>query len=87
MAMLPGRLNSIFLFLGLFSLLLTPFDWILEQDYYGGVLDIAWGCFFVFLSRMEQLMSKLNPGSVKIMQYVLVAFVVISGSLKFINKL
>jgi len=83
----PKKVNRLFLFLGILSLLFTPFDIAIESDYFGSFLNIAWGGFFIFLSFRERLKSKLSPNSMQVIQFILVAFIVIAGLSKFLYKL
>ncbi len=83
----PKKVNRLFLFLGILSLLFTPFDIALERDYFGSFLNIAWGGLFIFLSFRERLKSKLSPNSMHVIQFILVAFIVIAGLSKLRYKL
>ena len=68
------------------ALSLAPFDLLLEKDYYGFSLDIAWAVLFLFLFTKEKLRSWLSPINIKICQYCLIAGVLITGAVKFLNK-
>ena len=83
----PKKGNILFLILGIFALSLAPFDLFLEKDYDGFAYDIAWAGLFFFLFTKEKLRSRLNPISLKISQYCLIAGVIVTGSVKFLNKL
>lgn len=83
------KVNRLFLFLGIFSLLLTPFDIVLEHDYFGSALNIAWGGLFIFLATKERLKSKnrLSAPIINVILFILVGCVIIAASLKFLHKL
>ena len=83
----PKRGNIILLILGILALSLAPFDLLLEKDYYGFAYDIAWAGLFLFLFTKEKLRPKLSPITIKISQYCLIAGVIVTGSVKFLNKL
>ena len=83
----PKKGHIIFLILGIIALSLAPFDLFLEKDYFGFSYDLAWAGLFLFLFTKEKLRSKLSPISIKISQFCLIAGVIVTGSVKFLNKL
>ena len=83
----PKKANIIFLILGILAISLAPFDFLLEKEYFGFAYDIAWAGLFLFLFTKEKLRSRLSLISIKISQYCLTAGVILTGSVKFLNKL
>ena len=81
------KVNYIFLSLGLFSLLLSVFDFSLEHDFFGGLLAVAWGLLFIFLSSKTVFEPKVSPKTISILHAIFVIFVIISGVLKLLFKL
>lgn len=80
------KVNYIFLFLGIFSLFLSAFDFHLELDIYGALLAVAWGLFFIFLAYKDILATAINQSIIKTLQAVLIIFILLSGILKLYNK-
>lgn len=77
------KLNFIFLFLGLFSIILAFLDFLIETDIYGGLLAIAWGLLFIILF----FKTVLSGRAFNFYLGIVIAFIVISGILKLLNKL
>lgn len=57
---MENKTNLIFLFLGIFSLILALFDFILESDLYGGLLAIAWELLFIFFFAKKYIETQLG---------------------------
>jgi len=83
----PKKGHILFLILGILALSLAPFDLFLEKDYFGFAYDIAWAGLFLFIFTKERLRAKLSPISIKISQFCLIVGVILTGSVKFLNKL
>jgi hypothetical protein len=81
------RVNYIFLLLGLFSVTLAIFDFTFESDFYGGLLAVAWGLLFIFLSVKNLIASQKIKISISSLQIIFILFVVLSGLLKLGFKL
>ena len=75
--------NYLFLLLGLFSIILSIFDFLIETDLYGGLLAIAWGLLFIFLS-FRKVTSMKNYSA---LLGVIIIFVLVSVLLKLLDKL
>ncbi len=81
------KVNYIYLLLGLFSLILAIFDFSLEYDFYGGLLAIAWGLLFIFLSFKKVIEIQASQKTVSVLQAIFIIFIIFSGILKLLFKL
>lgn len=77
------KLNYLFLFLGLFSIILSLLDFLIETDIYGGLLAIAWGLLFIllFFKRIISIQTY------NVFLVLVVIFLVASGLFKLMDKL
>jgi amino acid transporter len=81
------KVRYVFLFLGVLSLVLSVFDFALEHDYFGGLLAVAWGFLFIFLAFKRLLEVRYTQEAARIVQVILILFVIIAGLSKTLFKL
>lgn len=81
------KVNYIYLSLGLFSLILSIFDFSLEYDFYGGLLAVAWGLLFIFLSYKKVFEIQVSQKTISVLHAIFIIFVIFSGLLKLLFKL
>ena len=77
------KLNYLFLFLGLFSIILALLDFLIETDIYGGLLAIAWGLLFILLFFKKIISIQ----TYNVFLVLVVIFFVASGLFKLMDKL
>lgn len=77
------KLNNLFLFLGLFSIILALLDFLIETDIYGGLLAIAWGLLFIIF-YFKRAISKRTYN---VLLGIIIILLVASGLLKLLDKL
>ena len=75
--------NYIFLFLGLFSIILALLDFLIEADVHGGILAVAWGLLFIILFFKKEMSIR----AYNFLLGIVIAFIVVSGILKLLYKL
>jgi hypothetical protein len=79
-------MNKLFLILGITSLVLAPFDFVIE-GVYEGLLPLAWATFFLFLAYKERVATRIAPADVVKVQWLLGLTAVVAGLLKLLNRL
>ena len=79
-------MNKLFLILGITSLLLSPFDFVME-GVYEGLLPLAWAAFFLFLAFRERFSLRSPPAVVNRVQWLLGLAVLATGLLKLLHRL
>ena len=79
--------SYIFIILGLFSILLALLDFLIEGDIWGGFLALAWGFLFLFFSQKNYLLKVYGNKITKLLQTIVIIFVVVTGLLKFFIKI
>ena len=81
------KINILFLILGIFSMILSFFDIILEDDYFGATLAASWGLLFMYFAIKDILLQRFGSATCNVIKYVLVILVILSGILKMVHKL
>ena len=79
--------NTLLLYLGIFSLFLTLFDFFLEGDLYGGMLAVAWGLLFIFPGIKDKVVAAGDVSRTGIIQGLLIVLVIAGGLIKIINRI